>query len=318
MNRRNFLQSSALLSASAFLPLNTLSAETLRMKNIGIQLFSLPKLLDQDFEGGIKMLAQMGYKELELFGPYPFSAESAKKGWEQAGAMLGFSGSGYFGRTPKEVKQILDDNSLSTPSVHTDLDTLQTQMGKLGEAADILGFTYAVLPAIPDDKRKNLDDYKKIAEDFNKIGEEAKKAGIKFGYHNHGYGISEMEGKVPLKLILEETDPNLVFFEMDIYWTTAGGIDPVELLEAYPKRYKMMHVKDMKEKKRFSGDGNDMSQWMELFPYMTTAGDGVMNLEEIIEKGKKAGVKHFFVEQDLVSEPKVALKKSIDYLKKLS
>ncbi len=76
-----------------------------------------------------------------------------------------------------------------------------------------------------------------------------------------------------------------------------------------------MHIKDMKEKVQFSGDGGDPSQWRELFPYMTTAGDGVLDLQSIIPVGKKMGVKHFFVEQDMVSQPEIALKKSIDYLK---
>ena len=73
----------------------------------------------------------------------------------------------------------------------------------------------------------------------------------------------------------------------------------------------------MKEKKQFSGDGGDAQQWMTLFPYMTTAGSGVLDIKAIIEKGKKVGVKHFFVEQDMVADPQIALKKSIDYLKSL-
>ena len=104
---------------------------------------------------------------------------------------------------------------------------------------------------------------------------------------------------------------------MDIYWTAAAGADPVAYLEKYPNRYKMLHIKDMKEKKQFSGDGGDAQQWMTLFPYMTTAGSGVLDIKAIIEKGKKVGVKHFFVEQDMVADPQIALKKSIDYLKSL-
>ena len=106
---------------------------------LGIQLFSIPKMLSEDFEGGLKMLQKMGYKELELYGPFPFSAESAKKGWEGAGKMLGFSGSGYFGKTPQEMKKVLKDYGFTTPATHTDLDTLEQNMGPLAEAANILG-----------------------------------------------------------------------------------------------------------------------------------------------------------------------------------
>jgi len=212
---------------------------------------------------------------------------------------------------------MLDNNRITVPSMHTDLDTLQMRMDKLGEAAHTLGAKYVVLPAIPDEKRKTLDDYKKMAEAFNKIGEAAKNAGVKFAYHNHGYGLTAVDGQIPLKLILDGTDPSLVFFEMDLYWTTAGGADPVTLLESYQNRYHLIHVKDMSKKMRFSGDGGDAKQWIELFPYMTTAGSGVLDLKTILTKAKETGVQHFIVEQDMVANPEIALKKSFNYLASL-
>ena len=228
--------------------------------------------------------------------------------------MLGFSGSGFFGHTLSEVAAILKENELTVPAVHTDLATLQTNMPAFGEIAQTLDVNYVVLPAIPEEKRKTLDDYKYLADSFNQIGENAKKEGLQFAYHNHGYGLQEVNGQMPLQLLLDNTDPNLVFGELDIYWTTAGGINPVNLLEAYPNRYRLMHLKDMKEQVRFSGDGGDPMQWMQLFPYMTTAGDGVLNLPLLIEKGKALGVQHFLVEQDMVAEPEVALKRNFDYI----
>jgi len=284
------------------------------LSKIGIQFFSLPKLLDKDLAGALSMLSAIGYKEVELYGPYTFSNPSAIERWNSVTPSLGFKGSGFFGHTAKEMKKMLNDNGFSVPSIHTDLDTLQTNMGKLGEAAEVLGNTYVVLPAIPEEKRKSLDDYKSIAESFNKIGESAKKAGIKFAYHNHGYGLKEMDGQIPLELIFAQTDPSLVFFEMDLFWTTAGGADPIALLEKHKNRYHLMHVKDMIKKMHFSGDGGDPKQWIELFPYMTTAGDGIIDLKSIIMKAKENGVKHFIVEQDMVNEPEKALKKSFDYL----
>lgn len=309
------MQNSAGLLAASLLPWNNLFNQMGILPKIGIQLFSLPKMLDQDFVGTVQFLQKMGYKELELFGPFPFSAAVAKENWEKITPMLGFKGSGYFGKTPKEIKQILSDHGMTSPSTHTDLDTLLTGMDKLGEAAQILGHEYVVLPAIPEDKRKTLDDYKRMADTFNKIGESAKKAGVKFGYHNHGYGLNTVDGQVPLQVLLDNTDPQLVFLEMDIYWTSAGGADPIAYLEKYGNRYRMLHLKDMKEKKRFSGDGSTAPQWFELFPYMTSAGDGVLGVKAIVEKANALGVKHFFVEQDLVAQPDIALKKSIDFLK---
>jgi sugar phosphate isomerase/epimerase len=314
--RREFLKNTSLLAtAAAVTPFANIVAELKQENKLGIQLFSIPKMLSEDYIGGIKMLQSLGFKELELFGPFPFSAEKAKKSWEGAGKMLGFSGSGYFGRTAKDVKKILDDHGMTSPGTHTDLETLETNMGALGEAAHILGHKYVTLPAIPDDRRKTLDDYKRIAEAFNKIGESAKKQGIKFGYHNHGYGIKPMNGQIPLQIILDNTDPNLVFFEMDIFWTTAGGADPIEYLTKYSNRYKMLHLKDMKEKKQFAGDGGGMNDWIPMFGLMASAGDGVLDLQGIVKKAKEVGVEHYFVEQDMVQGPEVALKRSVDYLK---
>jgi len=317
MNRRSFLKNTAVIAASGIIPVYQATAQSIGLKKIGIQLFSLPKLLEKDFRSAIKMLAQMGYKEVELYGPFPFSADSAKEGWKAITPMLGFSGSGYFGHSSQEVKAILKEYGIKASSIHTDLETLQTRIEQLGEAGDELGFKYVGLPAIPEEKRKTLDDYKIMADEFNKIGEQAKSVGLKFAYHNHGYGLKEIDGKIPLNIILDQTDPRLVVFELDIFWTTAGGADPLTYLEAYPKRYHLMHVKDMKEKVQFSGDGGKPSEWIELFPYMTTAGNGVMDLQSIIAGGKKMGVKHFYVEQDMVDQPEIALEKSIDYLKSL-
>ena len=232
MQRRQFIGNSVKASASALLFSSGIFKAGPLLEKVGIQFFSLPKMLDTDMPGALSMLSKIGYKEVELYGPYPFSSPSAIESWNAVTPSLGFKGSGYFGHSAVEMKKLLTDNGLSVPSMHTDLDTLQTRMDKLGEAAQVLGNTYVVLPSIPADKRKTLDDYKKMAESFNKIGEAAKKQGIKFAYHNHGYGWKEVDGQIPLELIFANTDPSLVFFEMDLFWTTAGGADPVTFLKS--------------------------------------------------------------------------------------
>lgn len=318
-NRRNFIKQTAALACLLLVGCSNKNTNTMpkQLTNIGIQLFSLPKLLENDFLGAIKMLQGMGYTELELYGPYTFSEPSAKKSWQAITPALGFSGSGYYGRSIQDIKNILADHGMTTPSAHTDLDTLINGMGRLAEAAHILGHQYVTLPAIPDDKRTSLDDYKRIADTFNKIGKNAKKEGIKFAYHNHGYGIKPVaDGTIPLELIIDNTDPSLVFLEMDIFWTTAGGANPMTWLKKYPNRYHLLHLKDMKPIKTFAGDGGDASQWIELFPYMATTGDGDLGVSEIVKTGLETGVKHFIVEQDMVAQPEIALKNSIDFLKK--
>jgi len=317
MKRRAFIRNTSLLSAASLLPSYSLFAQKRLLKSIGVQLFSLPKLLAKDFEGGLKLIADMGYDEIQLFGPYEFSAESNKKFWKSVEPLLGFSGSGFFGHSSKEVKSMLNNYGLKATAAHTDLDTLRTKMPELAKAGKEIGFKYVVLPAIPEEERTTLDDYKRLAEDFNRIGKNAKKEGIHFAYHNHGYGLQEVYEQVPFQIILDNTDPDLVFFEMDIFWTIAGKADPLEYLKKYPNRFKLMHLKDMSKKVQFSGDGGNPEQWTELFPFLVSVGDGILDFKELIDVAKKSGVKHFYVEQDLVTNPEAALMKSVNYLKSI-
>ena len=318
MKRRGFIRkSSVAATAMAIYPGCSSILNGKSINSIGVQLFSLPKLLEDDFNAGIKIISDIGYNEIEMFGPFPFSVDAAKERWNSITPLVGFSGSGYFDHTAQKIDALLKEHKMNVTSIHSDMETMQTRMEEVAKASDQLGFEYVVLPAIPEEKRKTLDDYKRVAEEFNEIGEKAKKVGLKFAYHNHGYGLNKTENQTPLKLIFEQTDPNLVFFQMDVYWTMAAGVNPIDYLNSYPGRYISMHVKDMKELIRFSGDGGDPSQWMELFPYMTSLGEGVLDLHSIISSAQQQGVKHFYVEQDFVKNPQISLEKSFNYLKSL-
>ncbi|MCX2720262.1 sugar phosphate isomerase/epimerase family protein [Lentiprolixibacter aurantiacus] len=318
MDRKTFLKNSGLFVAGSLLApelaIGRGFPSSKRLKSVGLQLFSIPLPLEQDFEGTVAMISGMGFRELELYGPYPFSAQSNKTRWAGITPMLGFSGSGFFGLSQSRFKAVLDANRLRVPAMHTDLDTLENHLEKLAESANYLGAKYVILPAIPEERRQNLDGYKAVADSFNTIGRRARELGIRFAYHNHGYGLSEMEGEIPFELLMERTDPNAVFLEMDLFWTIAGRADPIAYLKKYKNRYRLMHVKDMAQLKHFEGDGGDAAQWIALFPNMTSAGSGVLSLPEILSVARKNGVKHFFVEQDMAKKPEVVLKKSLDYL----
>jgi sugar phosphate isomerase/epimerase len=317
MKRRQFLQNTAMLSVASLINTNALIPKPQLIDKVGLGLFSIPKMLDSDMDAAFAMIGKMGYKEVECYGPYEFSTESAKSSWNAVTPSLGFKGSGFYNKTAADFLKAARSNGITIPAMHTDLDTLSKKMGPLAEAAHLIGSKYLVLPSLPAELRKSTDDYKRAAEEFNKIGAAAKKEGISYVYHNHGYGLNKTNGKMPLDIIFDQTDPDLVYFEMDIFWTVAGGCDPVELFRKHKGRYKMIHLKDMKEVKRFPGDGGDSSQWISLFPYMTSCGEGVLDLPAIITAAKQNGAEHYFVEQDMVQSPEIALKKSIDYLKSL-
>ena len=322
MDRRDFMKSA---SAAVFGSMMTGYETTLQslpkpagLERIGVGLFTIPYMLEQNFGEAIKTLAAIGYKEVELFGPYPYSVPEAHERWKPVAETLGFSQSGYFDRTPKQVRAILDENGLTSPSMHIDLKTLQTRLDDVAEAASVLGHKYAGIPAIPPEERKSLDDYKRVADVFNELGMRMDKVGLKFLYHNHGYGLVEIDGEIPLNLLLERTDPNVVVLQMDIFWMTAGRADPVAYLDAYPGRFRLMHIKDMTEVVRFAGDGGDPSQWIELFPHMTDAGSGVLDLAAIISQAEKSGVQHYYLERDLAPAAESTLEKSYQFLSSLA
>jgi len=321
MDRRTFLATAgaATIGGAAIkaAPLVALAPAVEIKRNFGIQLWSVAKMLSADFEGTIAMLAGLGYRELETYGPYPFSDPRQIESWKQTAAMLGFSGSGFFGMPRDRVKTIFAGHGLRVPSMHTDLFTLQTRMGELAEAARALGATYVTLPSLPADQRATFDDYKRAADMFNVIGKDATRHGVRFAYHNHGYGLVPVDGKVPLDMLLDATDPAHVFLEMDTYWTTAGGADPKDYLARYKGRYRMVHLKDMKGQHRFAGDGGAPSDWISMFPHLTYLGDGSLDMANIIAAAQNAGVEHFFVEQDRADDLMVAITGSANYMKKI-
>jgi sugar phosphate isomerase/epimerase len=265
----------------------------------------------------MKLLGSIGYREIETFGPYSWSAQVAQDRWNVTSQSLAFRGSGYFGLTPAAVRRLLDDNALTSPSMHTDLDSLRTRLEPMAEAARVLGQRYVVLPSIPASERQTLDAYRRMADEFNKIGAQAAKLGVRFTYHNHGYGLKAIDGIVPFELVVERTDPAVVDLQMDVYWVTAGGADPVAYLQRYKGRFKSLHVKDMAKPARFAGDGGDSSQWIALFPFIADAGRGVLDLPAILSAAKRSGVEHFFLERDQTPTPEATLRGSYKYLSSL-
>jgi sugar phosphate isomerase/epimerase len=318
LNRRSFLATAGAAAAGLAAGCRTGAASSVatadHLDRLGVGLFTLPKSLEQDLDGTLAMLAGLGYKEVELFGPYPFSVPAAQDGWKAASRMLGFSGSGFFGRTARQVRESLDRHGLASPSMHVDLDTLRDRTEQVGEAAHEIGWRYAGIASIPEERRRTLDDYRRMADELNAIGRRAKPMGFKVLYHNHGYGLTPLDGQIPVRVLFDRLDPSVVALEMDVFWTVAGGADPVELLDAYPRLYRLMHVKDMTQRARFAR-GGDMQDVMSLFPLMTTAGAGVLDLPRILGHARRAGVAHFYVEQDLAANPSEQLGASIRYLR---
>lgn len=316
INRRTFVKNSGLaIAGSTFSLKKLLDMSDLKNKTaLGVQLFSIPHLVDKDLKGTLKLISEIGYKEIEFFGPYSFSAETTINRWEGLKKQLGLNRNAFYGYSVPETAKLLKEYGLKATSIHADLTTMRTNMNQMLEAVAPLGTKYIALPALEGEERKTLDDYKKRVAEFNQLGEQMSEYGISFVYHNHGFEHAEMEGVVPMHYLLQHTDPKYVKFELDIFWMSAAGGEPIEFLKAYPNRFKLMHLKDAREPVRFKGDGGTPDQWMAVFPKMADPGEGIFDLESIIQQASISGVEIFFLERDLSPDPMTTLTNSFKVL----
>lgn len=289
MNRREFVRNTTvgLAAAAVFSRLpESLFASPLG-KPIGLQLYTLRDLLDKDVEGTIKQVAAIGYKDVEIYSLY--------------------------GKSPQDFSKILKDNGVTASSGHYLLPMVKNEWDKKIEEAKALGLQYMVIAILDKEERKSLDDYKKLAELFNKAGEATQKAGMQFCYHNHNFEFQKFGKTTAYDYLLKTLDPKLVKFEMDCFWVTHAGQDPVAYFKKYPGRFPLLHIKDMKDK---PAPSQELDAKMGLF---APVGQGTIDWKRIFANAKQAGVEHYYVEQDYCEIPPLeAIKISYQYLDKLN
>lgn len=290
MNRRSFLEAAATVGAATlFTSRFGWAAGEHKIDKIAVQLYSVRDLMKDDFEGTIAKVAQIGYKEVEF--------------------------AGYFGRTPQQVRAVLDKNGLTAPSTHVQYDELDEKFPKVIEDSKTIGLEYIVCPWIPEELRKSPDIWKQASEKFNKCGEQTNKAGIQFGYHNHWFEFLPVNGKLPYDQLLADCDPKLVKMELDLCWITVGGSDPLKYFEKYPGRFPLVHVKDIKKLPKVTQAGSQ--DFGSSLKDITEVGSGMIDWKRIFAHSEQAGIKHYIVEHDNPKQPLESIKTSYEYLKNL-
>ncbi len=275
--RRNFL---ATLGVAALgianrdaLAATEILAPHRKIKRVGLQLYTVRDLMKADLPGTLAKVAAIGYKEVEF--------------------------AGYFGRTPAQIRDLLRRDGLTSPSTHLPFESLDTTWQKQLDDAKAVGHHWATIAYIAEDKRRTLDDWKRHAATFNRAAAQAKSAGLRFAYHNHDFEFKAIDGTRPFDILLKETDPSLVDFEMDLFWVVYGGGNPLDLFNQYPKRFPLVHVKD-------SSGPPDRK--------MVDVGQGTIDFRSIFAQGDKAGIKHYFVEHDQPADPIATIRNSYKYL----
>ncbi|MFT3682582.1 MAG: sugar phosphate isomerase/epimerase [Ferruginibacter sp.] len=284
MKRRNFLKlSGAAGAAFAFTPADAMSLfPNKKIKNFGLQLYTLRDVLPDDPAGILKQVAAAGYKYIE-----PYTHDK-----------LGM----FWGMSNKEFKKFNEDLGMKVCSIHTDV---YKDFEKKVEECAAIGIDYIIYAWEGSDRK--LDDYKRFADEFNKKGEVCKQHGVRFAFHNHDYSFRPLDGQLGQKVMLDGTDPSLVYFEMDMYWVVTAGQDPVEWMKNYPNRFRLCHVKDRAKNATDNAD-------------TCTLGTGIIDYQKILSEAKKYGMDYFIVEQEKYAgtTPLQCIKDNAAYMKALS
>jgi len=258
---------------------------------VGLQLYTIRDAMAKDVPGSLKMVSYLGYKYLEL---------------------ASYANGKFYGYEPNEFKKIVSDLGMEILSSHTQVEALGITLDnakKMAEDHAKIGVKYCIQPWVVEEARKTLDSYKKMTADWNKVGGIMKQNGIQFGYHNHNFEFDTLEGKIPYyDVYMVELDKELVTMELDIFWATKAGQNPVEMFKKYPGRFQLFHMKDMftKEAPFFKPSTNDFAP----------VGAGLIDFKEILAANKFSGMKYMFVEQDSTKDGKPfdAIKTSITNL----
>jgi len=302
ISRRSFLKTASASAAGAALwsSVPRLMANPLGLP-IGLQLYSVREILPKDYEGTLRQLAALGYREVEA--------------------------AGFFGHTPGEVKQAMDHAGLQCVSAHYPLRDLQPKLDEIIQFGKDLGLKYIVCasPMLKDPSRvkdpasraaresMTLEDWRWNADQFNRIGERVNAAGIRFAYHNHTAEFRSENGTVFYDELLRLTDPAKVRMEMDCGWVVVGGKNPVDYINRYPSRISMLHIKD------FKMGGSAAYSNSEPPPSTELGRGGSIDYHPIFEAAKKASLEHAFVEQEEFDMPAMeALKIDADFMHALT
>ena len=301
-SRRDFLKLSAAGTLGVFVisgsnlknvsaPEQNKSADDLRKFGIGLQLYTIRDAMKADVPGSLKKVSDIGYKYLE---------------------MADYANGKFYGYLPSEFKKMVNDLDMEILSSHASVNPKgisADEAKKMAEDHAKCGAKYCMQPWIDEADRKSIAGYQKMVAEWNKVGKIMKENGVQFGYHNHNFEFGTVEGKVPyFDVFLPEMDKDLMTMELDLFWATKAGINPVELFKKYPGRFQLFHMKDMytKEAPFFKTESTDFAP----------VGEGVINFKEILAAKKIAGMKYMFVEQDMTKDGKPfdAVKTSITNL----
>lgn len=286
VTRRNFLKTGAALVALSALP-GGFACSGNNKKAIGLQLYSVREELKNDFDGTMKALVNMGYKRFESYG---------------------YRDGKFLGKTPQEMKKYMSDLGATMTGSHTGSGLLDAGDEKAwdfwkknAEDTAELGCKWMVQAGYPVKQLQTEADIRRFGDQFNRCGEIAKANGLKFAFHNHVEEFHEIDGRIPYDVLIESTDKDLVFFQIDTAQMVYGGFLPETYISSYAGRFPNWHLKDANP----DGEGS------------TEMGQGIVNFESLFALAELAGLEDYYVEQERYNMPVLeAMKYDYDFIAK--
>jgi len=272
-SRREFIRLTAAGTLGVVLLSNYSCKKSFKNSGVGLQLYTIRDTMAADVPGSLKKVAAFGYKYVEL---------------------ADYADGKFYKYEPAEFRKLVNDLGMEIIGSHTQVEgvgvTPETAK-KMAEDHAKIGAKYCIQPWIVEEMRTTIASYQRMAANWNQIGQVMKDAGLQFGYHNHNFEFATVEGKIPyFDVMLAELDKNLVTMELDMFWATKAGHNPVEIINKYPGRFQLFHLKDMytKQPPFFDVIKDDIAP----------VGEGVIDFKAILAARDTAGMKYFIVEQD--------------------
>jgi sugar phosphate isomerase/epimerase len=243
---------------------------TIPADGIGMHLYTMRDVLTEDYPATLRRLAGIGYRTVGV--------------------------SGRFGHSAADIRRFADDAGLRIVLEHVGYPRLTDDWDGALDDVRTLGGQWIVVPSLPAELR-TPDGFREAAAAFNKAGETARQAGLKLLFHNHGHDFDEVDGQVLFDILLAEVEPDLLGFELDLYWVVNGGKDPVDYFRGHPGRFPALHVKDM------AADGS----WEDV-------GSGTLDFPAMFAHADSGGVEQWLVEHDAPADPWVSATRSYQAL----
>jgi sugar phosphate isomerase/epimerase len=270
-SRRDFLRTLAFATGLAPVILNPAPG---RRAPLGLQLYTVRDQARTDLDGTLAALGAIGYDEVEFAGLHGHPAASVRDMLERAG--------------------------LRAPAGHVSLEDLERRFNQVTTDALTLGHRYLIVPWL-DQKWRSTDGYRAIAGDLNRLGAALRDRGLGLGYHNHQFEfIALPEGGTGYERLLGDTRPDLVTFELDLFWARDGGADSLQLFQRYHDRFRLVHIKDR------AADGSQV-----------TVGRGTMDWPALLTAARRAGVEHWIIEQDNAADPMAFARESREFVRRV-